>query len=68
MKTETARKGIPRPFPYPQCRGQGGWIRVKNPGYWRRDQEIASLRRSLERRAWPCSRPTHGRAGYHAQV
>jgi ATP-dependent DNA ligase len=30
--------------------GQRGWIKVKNPGYWRRDQEIESLRRSLERR------------------
>jgi ATP-dependent DNA ligase len=30
--------------------GQRGWIKVKNPGYWRRDQEIESLRRSHERR------------------
>ena len=31
--------------------GQRGWIKVKNPGYWRRDHEIESLRRSVERRA-----------------
>jgi bifunctional non-homologous end joining protein LigD len=31
--------------------GQRGWVKVKNPAYWRRDQEIESLRRSLERRA-----------------
>lgn len=31
--------------------GQRGWIKIKNPAYWRRGQEIASLRRSLERRA-----------------
>jgi bifunctional non-homologous end joining protein LigD len=29
--------------------GQRGWIKVKNRAYWRRDQEIESLRRSLER-------------------
>ena len=31
--------------------GLRGWVKVKNPGYWRRDQELAALRRSLERRA-----------------
>ena len=31
--------------------GQRGWIKVKNPSYWRRDQEIESLRRSVERRS-----------------
>jgi hypothetical protein len=25
-----------------------GWIEVENPGYWRRDQELQALRRSLE--------------------
>jgi bifunctional non-homologous end joining protein LigD len=30
--------------------GQRGWIKIKNPGYWRRDQEIRALRRSLESR------------------
>lgn len=30
--------------------GQSGWVKVKNPAYWRHDQEIESLRRSLERR------------------
>ena len=30
--------------------GQRGWIKIKNPGYWRRDQELESLRRSHERR------------------
>jgi bifunctional non-homologous end joining protein LigD len=29
--------------------GQRGWIKIKNPTYWRRDEEIESLRRSLER-------------------
>jgi ATP-dependent DNA ligase len=28
--------------------GQRGWIKIKNPGYWRSDQEIESLRRSLD--------------------
>jgi ATP-dependent DNA ligase len=31
--------------------GQRGWVKIKNPGYWRRDQEIGSLRRSLDRHA-----------------
>ena len=31
--------------------GQRGWVKVKNPGYWRRDHEIEALRRSHERRA-----------------
>jgi ATP-dependent DNA ligase len=30
--------------------GQRGWVKVKNPGYWRREQEIAAVKRSLERR------------------
>jgi ATP-dependent DNA ligase len=30
--------------------GQRGWIKVKNPAYWRRDQEIEALRRSFARR------------------
>jgi ATP-dependent DNA ligase len=30
--------------------GYRGWVKVKNPAYWRRDQELESLRRSLERR------------------
>jgi ATP-dependent DNA ligase len=30
--------------------GQRSWIKVKNPGYWRRDQELESLRRSGARR------------------
>ena len=30
--------------------GQRGWIQVKNPGYWRRGQEIESLRRSFTSR------------------
>jgi bifunctional non-homologous end joining protein LigD len=29
--------------------GQRGWIKVKNPAYWRRDHEIKTLQRSLER-------------------
>jgi bifunctional non-homologous end joining protein LigD len=28
-----------------------GWIKVKNPNYWRRDSEIEVVRRSAERRA-----------------
>jgi hypothetical protein len=31
--------------------GQRGWIKINNPAYWLRDQEIASLRRPLERRS-----------------
>jgi bifunctional non-homologous end joining protein LigD len=30
--------------------GQRGWIKIKNPSYWRRDQEIRDVRRSRERR------------------
>jgi bifunctional non-homologous end joining protein LigD len=30
--------------------GQRGWIKIKSPGYWRRDQELEALRRSHERR------------------
>jgi hypothetical protein len=26
-------------------------VKIKNPGYWRRDQEIEALRRSLDRHA-----------------
>jgi bifunctional non-homologous end joining protein LigD len=40
------RNGIYRP-------GYRGWTKVKNPSYWRRDKEIDSLRRSLERRSQP---------------
>lgn len=29
---------------------QRGWVKTKNPAYWRRDQEIESLRRSVARR------------------
>ena len=29
--------------------GQRGWIKIKNPGYWRRDQELAAMKRSSER-------------------
>jgi bifunctional non-homologous end joining protein LigD len=29
--------------------GQRGWIKIKHPAYWRRNQEIESLRRSVER-------------------
>ena len=28
-----------------------GWVKVKNPTYWRRDSEIKAVRRSAERRA-----------------
>jgi bifunctional non-homologous end joining protein LigD len=28
-----------------------GWVKVKNPNYWRRDSEIEVVRRSAERRA-----------------
>ena len=37
------RSGIYRP-------GYRGWTKVKNPTYWRRGQEIESLRRSLDAR------------------
>jgi bifunctional non-homologous end joining protein LigD len=30
--------------------GQHGWIKVKNPNYWRRDSEIAAMQRAAERR------------------
>jgi ATP-dependent DNA ligase len=28
-----------------------GWVKVKNPSYWRRDAEIEAMQRSLTRRA-----------------
>ena len=28
-----------------------GWVKIKNPNYWRRDSEIAAMQRSAERRA-----------------
>lgn len=31
--------------------GARGWIKIKNPDYWRRESEIAAVRRSAERRA-----------------
>ncbi len=34
---------------------EGGWVKIKNPGYWRRDAEIEGVQRSRERRrraAW----------------
>jgi hypothetical protein len=30
--------------------GERGWIKVKNPNYWRRDAEIEAVQRSRERR------------------
>jgi ATP-dependent DNA ligase len=29
--------------------GQRGWVKVKNPNYWRRDSEIESMQRRRER-------------------
>ena len=41
-------RGIYRP-------GQrGSWLTVKNPDYWRREDEVAALTRSIER--WAVSR------------
>jgi ATP-dependent DNA ligase len=31
--------------------GERGWIKLKNPNYWRRNAEIEAMRRSRERRA-----------------
>jgi hypothetical protein len=28
--------------------GYRGWAKIKNPGYWRRESEIAQMQRSLE--------------------
>lgn len=28
--------------------GERGWVRLKNPGYWRRDSEIEAMQRSAE--------------------
>jgi hypothetical protein len=41
----------PRPSADRPTPGQRSWVKVTNPGYWRRDQEIQALRRSLERPA-----------------
>jgi bifunctional non-homologous end joining protein LigD len=30
--------------------GDGGWVKIKNPSYWRRDAEREALARSMERR------------------
>jgi bifunctional non-homologous end joining protein LigD len=35
--------------------GEPGWVKIKNPGYWRRDAGIEGIQRSRERRrrvAW----------------
>jgi ATP-dependent DNA ligase len=37
------RNGLYRP-------GFRGWTKIKNPGYWRRESEIAQMQRSRERR------------------
>ena len=37
------RNGLYRP-------AHRGWVKVKNPGYWRREAELASVTRSIERR------------------
>jgi len=31
--------------------GERGWIKTKNPSYWRRDSERAAMQKSRERRA-----------------
>jgi bifunctional non-homologous end joining protein LigD len=31
--------------------GVHGWIKTKNPGYWRRQSEVNAVKRSVERRA-----------------
>jgi bifunctional non-homologous end joining protein LigD len=36
------RRGLYRP-------GFRGWIKIKNPGYWRRESEVEGFRRSLAR-------------------
>jgi ATP-dependent DNA ligase len=35
--------------------GYRGWIKVKNPGYWRRESEVEGVRRSRERRSRPAA-------------
>jgi bifunctional non-homologous end joining protein LigD len=37
------RRGIYRPG------RRGSWVKVKNPGYWRRESEVEGFRRSLAR-------------------
>jgi hypothetical protein len=44
------RTGIYRP-------GHRGWVKIKNPDYWRRESEIAGVRRSVERRPKPPLEP-----------
>jgi hypothetical protein len=54
----------------PHRPGQRGGIKVKNHGYWRRDHEIDSLHRSLERRAaayWPSRSSTASEARSEAR-
>ena len=31
--------------------GERGWVKVKNPNYWRRDAELEAMARKHERRA-----------------
>jgi ATP-dependent DNA ligase len=31
--------------------GQRGWVKVKNPGYWRREAELESMELASERRS-----------------
>jgi bifunctional non-homologous end joining protein LigD len=35
-----------------------GWVKIKNPNYWRRESEIAAMRRSVERRSTANRRST----------
>jgi ATP-dependent DNA ligase len=30
--------------------GERAWVKIKNPGYWRRASEIESMQKSIERR------------------
>ena len=30
--------------------GQRGWVKTKNPNYWRRESEVEGVRRSKERK------------------
>ena len=44
-----SRNGLYRP-------AYRGWIKVKNPGYWRGESELAAITRSVQRRAVAVSR------------
>jgi hypothetical protein len=43
-RREAARQPLPAP-------GERGWIKMKNPNYWRRESEIEAMQKAADRRS-----------------